>query len=157
MILSVYNYFFSGTDQNVRPFSTNNPIMSSDVTDLFHPRLKTIFQQLDSLAPRFVLNSGDIQILTHPHVFYSTLKDKILAAKTRVYLSSLYIGKTQHELVDCLDEALTKNEELKVYLLTDVLRGVRHRTVLAQHLFWYPLFKNMGSTESTSGCIILHI
>ena len=38
MILSVYNYFFSGTDQNVRPFSTNNPIMSSDVTDLFHPR-----------------------------------------------------------------------------------------------------------------------
>lgn len=125
MILSVYNYFFAGSDQNVRPFSTNNPIMSSDVADLFHPRLKTIFQQLDSLAPRFVLNSGDIQILTHPHVFYSTLKDKILSSKRRVYLSSLYIGKTQHELVNCLDEALTKNEELKVYLLTDVLRGTR--------------------------------
>lgn len=125
MILSLYNYFFSGNDQNVRRFSTNNPIMAPEVAELFHPRLTTIFQQLDSLAPRFVLHSGDIEILTHPHIFYSTLKNKILSAKERIYLSSLYIGKTQHELVECLDEALSKNEDLKVHLLTDVLRGTR--------------------------------
>lgn len=144
MILSLYNYFVAGADQAARPFSTNNPIMSPEATDLFHPRLRTIFQQLDSLAPRFVLKSGDIQILTLPHVFYSTLKEKILGARSRVYLSSLYIGKTQHELVDCIDEALTKNENLRVFLLTDVLRGTREAPLSCSASLLVPLVKKHG-------------
>lgn len=78
MILSLYNYLFPQVNEvHVRNYSTNNPIISDEIADSFHPKLKTIFQQLDSIAPRFVLNKGDIQILTHPVEFYESLKEKL--------------------------------------------------------------------------------
>lgn len=95
------------------------------MANTFHPRLRSIFLQLDAIAPRFVLNRGDIDILTSPESFYNTLKQKIAAAQSRVFLSTLYIGKHQTELMDVIDEALTANEDLKVYILTDALRGTR--------------------------------
>ncbi|KAK6458479.1 phosphatidylglycerolphosphate synthase [Scheffersomyces xylosifermentans] len=130
MISSVYSYLFSrnqppSQETSVRAFSTDNPIMAPEVVDSFHPRLKTIFHQLDAIAPRFVLNKGDINIITAPDEFYSALKAKIVAANHRVFLSTLYIGKHQVELVDCIDSALSKNENLKVYILADALRGTR--------------------------------
>ncbi|KAG7663323.1 PGS1 [[Candida] subhashii] len=132
MISSIYNYLFNNNNNNqnnqhssIRNYSTNNPTISNDLANTFHPRLKTIFEQLDSIAPRFLLKSGEIDILTEPNEFYNTLKQKISTAKNRVYLSSLYIGKSQHELIQCIDDALTTNEDLKVYILTDALRGTR--------------------------------
>lgn len=131
MLLSVYNYIFTrlqsleASKNQIRSYSTNNPNLNKDVTNGFHPRLQTIFQQLDSIAPRFVLNKGDITILNSPSDFYNTLKSKILKANHRIFLSSLYIGKAQHELVQCLDDALTEKQDLKVYILTDALRGTR--------------------------------
>jgi phosphatidylserine/phosphatidylglycerophosphate/cardiolipin synthase-like enzyme len=65
----------------------------------FHPSIDDLTKKLDSLAPRFELQSGDIQVLTTPEEFYSTLKRKILSSKRRVFLSSLYIGKEETELV----------------------------------------------------------
>lgn len=50
---------------------------------------------------------------------------KIRNAKRRVYLSTLYIGKTEHELIETLSEALRTNPDLKVSILTDALRGTR--------------------------------
>ena len=126
MILSLYNYLFPQVNEvHVRNYSTNNPIISDEIADSFHPKLKTIFQQLDSIAPRFVLNKGDIQILTHPVEFYESLKEKITNSKSRVFLSSLYFGKSQHELVECIDNAMSKNEDLQVFILIDSLRGTR--------------------------------
>ena len=43
-------------------------------------------------------------VLTSPEEFYATLRTKILGAKKRVYLSSLYIGKEERELVLSRDE-----------------------------------------------------
>jgi CDP-diacylglycerol--glycerol-3-phosphate 3-phosphatidyltransferase len=40
-----------------------------------------------------------VTVLSTPEEFYSTLKEKILSAKKRVFLSSLYIGKEETELV----------------------------------------------------------
>jgi CDP-diacylglycerol--glycerol-3-phosphate 3-phosphatidyltransferase len=37
----------------------------------------------------------------------------------------LYIGKSEHELIQTLDQALHDNPELKVSILTDALRGTR--------------------------------
>ena len=54
---------------------------------------------LDRIAPRFEIDAGDIEIIREPADFYATLKRKILYAKRRVFLSTLYIGKTEHELV----------------------------------------------------------
>lgn len=130
---------------SIRNYSTNNPVISDDLANTFHPRLKTIFQQLDSIAPRFLLRLGDIDILTEPTEFYNTLKQKISTAKNRVYLSSLYIGKSQHELIQCIDDALTANPDLNVYILTDALRGTReapHGTCSASLLV--PLVEKFG-------------
>lgn len=37
----------------------------------------------------------------------------------------MYIGKNEHELIDALREALQKNPNLEVSILTDALRGTR--------------------------------
>lgn len=112
-------------NDQIRSYSTNNSELNPEVTNLFHPRLRSIFLQLDAIAPRFIVPSKDIKILTEPQEFYETLKSKIKSAKSRIFLSSLYIGKSQYELIQCIDDALSKNEDLKVYILTDALRGTR--------------------------------
>jgi CDP-diacylglycerol---glycerol-3-phosphate 3-phosphatidyltransferase len=55
----------------------------------------------------------------------AVLQSKILAAKRRIYLSTLYIGKTEHELIDTIRDALENNPDLEVSILTDALRGTR--------------------------------
>lgn len=127
MLGSVYNYVFGSraADVHHKLYATSNLILPHEVSGLFHPRLTSIFQQLDAIAPRFTIRGSSIRILLLPDEFYSTLKAKIASAKSRVFLSSLYVGKTQDELVACLADALAKNDDLKVYVLTDALRGTR--------------------------------
>lgn len=135
MILSVYNYFLgsrgkgsntvshSGHNQHRNLATTNAP--NENIFLTFNPRLQAIFKQLDSICPRFIVNKNDITILKDPKEFYETLKMKILASEKRVYLSSLYVGKAQTELIEVMDEALSKNENLTISILTDALRGTR--------------------------------
>ena len=40
-----------------------------------------------------------MQVIYTPKDFYSTLKDKIRSAERRIFLSTLYIGKTEYDLV----------------------------------------------------------
>ena len=84
-----------------------------------------ITTELDRLATRIDIRANQIKILEGPSDFYETLKTKIRGAKKRIFLSSLYIGKSEHELVLCLRHALEKNSDLKVSILTDALRGTR--------------------------------
>lgn len=84
-----------------------------------------ITSELDRLAPRIDIGADQIEILGGPKDFYDTLKDKIRGAKRRIYLSTLYIGKSEHELVACIRQALLDNSNLKVSILTDALRGTR--------------------------------
>lgn len=126
MLLALLSYVMpTRAADDIRTYSTNNRPLSSDFSTSFHPRLTTIFQQLDAIAPRFVMGSGDIQILITPEDFYATLKKKIAMANSRIFLSSLYIGKTQTELFECIEQALHRNENLRVDILTDALRGTR--------------------------------
>ncbi|KAJ5562854.1 Phospholipase D phosphatidylserine synthase type [Penicillium sp. DV-2018c] len=87
--------------------------------------LAGITAELDRIAPRFEVPASQIHIIDSPANFYSTLKNKIRNARRRVYLSTLYIGKTEHDLVDTLSQALRENPDLKVSILTDALRGTR--------------------------------
>lgn len=91
----------------------------------FNKSMNTLISELDQLAPRFELRKGQIEIIHEPKEFYSLLKDKISTAKNRIFLSSLYIGKTQDGLVNCIEDALRLNPDLKVHILTDALRGTR--------------------------------
>lgn len=88
--------------------------------------LAALTSDLDHLAPRIDINADQIEILDGPKEFYETLKTKIRNAKRRIYLSTLYIGKTEHELISTIRDALLHNgPELKVSILTDALRGTR--------------------------------
>ena len=87
--------------------------------------LAGISTELDRFAPRIDIRADQVQVLEGPKEFYETLKSKLRNAKKRIYLATLYIGKTEHELVSCIREALEKNADLKVSILTDALRGTR--------------------------------
>lgn len=91
----------------------------------FSPMLRATIHQLDAIAPRFEVKGSQIEILSQPDVFYATLKKKILSANNRVFLSSLYIGKHQYDLIKCISDALKKNPNLKVEILLDYLRSTR--------------------------------
>jgi CDP-diacylglycerol--glycerol-3-phosphate 3-phosphatidyltransferase len=84
-----------------------------------------ITSELDDLAPRIDITAEQIKILQSPKEFYATLKEKLRGAQKRIYLATLYIGKSEHELVSCIREALEKSPDLKVSILTDSLRGTR--------------------------------
>lgn len=64
--------------------------------------IASITSELDRLSPRFDVPAESIEILRTPAEFYSALKSKILNAKRRIYLSTLYVGKSEHELVGFL-------------------------------------------------------
>ncbi|KAL9001604.1 MAG: hypothetical protein Q9188_005423, partial [Gyalolechia gomerana] len=87
--------------------------------------LAGITSQLDQSVPRIEIRADQIEVLEGPKAFYETLKQKIRTAKQRIYLSTLYIGKTEHELVATIHEALTNEPGLQVSILTDALRGTR--------------------------------
>ncbi|ETS76278.1 hypothetical protein PFICI_11665 [Pestalotiopsis fici W106-1] len=81
--------------------------------------------ELDKIAPSFKIHGSQIQVIQTPTDFYETLKSKIRGAKRRIFLSTLYIGKTEKELIATLYEALKANPDLKLSILTDALRGTR--------------------------------
>ena len=84
-----------------------------------------ITTELDRLAPRIDIQADQIKVLEGPKDFYETLKEKLRGAKKRIYLSTLYIGNTENELLSCIRHALLQSLELKVSILTDALRGTR--------------------------------
>lgn len=89
------------------------------------PTLVGIASQIAQIAPRIDISAEQIDILDGPKEFYDTLKQKIRKARRRIYLSTLYIGRTEHELVSTVHEALGQAPELRVSILTDALRGTR--------------------------------
>ncbi|SPO06876.1 probable phosphatidylglycerophosphate synthase PEL1 [Cephalotrichum gorgonifer] len=89
------------------------------------PALAPFVGELDRLAPSFDVQGSEITVLKTPAEFYETLKEKIRGAERRVFLATLYIGKSEQELIDTLRDALRRNPKLEVSVLTDCLRGTR--------------------------------
>lgn len=108
-----------------------------------HP-LAGIATQVDHIAPRFEVEPSQIEILDSPAAFYQTLKVKISGAKKRIYLSTLYIGKTEHDLISTIEEALQRNPQLEVSILTDALRGTREDPAPSCGTLLAPLITHFG-------------
>jgi CDP-diacylglycerol---glycerol-3-phosphate 3-phosphatidyltransferase len=128
-----------------RHFSTikvDNPPLNNYLT--WNPLLRGTIQQLDAIAPRFELQKGEIEIVTHPAKFYELLKQKIQSAQSRIFLSSLYIGKSQNELVDLISGELERKPELKVDILLDCLRSTRDSPDPSTATLLVPLVKKFG-------------
>ncbi|KAI8940901.1 hypothetical protein NX059_002159 [Plenodomus lindquistii] len=71
-------------------------------------------------------------------------KSKISKAQSRIYLSTLYIGKTEHELISTIRTALQKNPKLHVSFLTDALRGTRETPEPSSASLLTPLITEFG-------------
>jgi CDP-diacylglycerol--glycerol-3-phosphate 3-phosphatidyltransferase len=128
----------------VRRFSTPTPAAADAPNAGAHP-LAGVASEFDRVAPRVEIEPSNIQILSSPSEFYETLKRKIKSAKRRVYLSTLYIGKTEHELIATINEALEENPDLEVSILTDALRGTRESPNASCASLLAPLITNHGS------------
>ena len=90
------------------------------------PALASLISELDQLAPRIEIQADQIEILDGPKDFYETLKSNISKAKKRIFLATLYVGKSETELISVIRDALLRNgPDLKVSILTDALRGTR--------------------------------
>ncbi|KAH7074792.1 CDP-diacylglycerol-glycerol-3-phosphate 3-phosphatidyltransferas-like protein [Paraphoma chrysanthemicola] len=107
--------------------------------------LAAITTDLDKIAPRFDLQPDQITIIKTPADFYQTLKDKISKAQHRIYLSTLYIGKTEHDLIATIRNALAVNPSLRVSFLTDSLRGTRETPEPSSASLLTPLITEFGS------------
>lgn len=62
-----------------------------------------------------------------------------------MFLSTLYIGKSEQELIETLRDALRKNPELQVSILTDALRGTREAPKSSCASLLAPLVTEFGS------------
>ncbi|KAL7268142.1 CDP-diacylglycerol--glycerol-3-phosphate 3-phosphatidyltransferase [Rhizina undulata] len=121
------------------------PVFTTPKTSGMASMLAPLTVELDKLAPRFEIQSHQIQIIRGPAEFYSTLKERILKAKKRIFLATLYIGKTEHELIETIRQALLKEPELKVSILSDALRGTRETPNPSCASLLAPLVKEFGT------------
>ncbi|KIL00082.1 hypothetical protein PAXRUDRAFT_822030 [Paxillus rubicundulus Ve08.2h10] len=90
-----------------------------------HPSIRDLATSLALKQPCLPLASKDVHVLNEPSDFYSKLLEIIRRARRRIFLSSLYIGSSEHELLGALDTALRENSNLHVYLTLDYNRSTR--------------------------------
>ncbi|KAL4399138.1 CDP-diacylglycerol--glycerol-3-phosphate 3-phosphatidyltransferase [Malassezia pachydermatis] len=76
-------------------------------------------------VPMFPASSSSVLRVETPRQFYGLLKNKVMQAKTRIFLSTLYMGKEERELALYLCRALSKNPALQLTLLMDAMRSTR--------------------------------
>ncbi|KAJ2786504.1 CDP-diacylglycerol--glycerol-3-phosphate 3-phosphatidyltransferase [Coemansia interrupta] len=83
-----------------------------------------VFAPLTRNRPVFRIKEP-IEVIREPQDFYQQLLRGIRNARHRIYLSSLYLGSEETELVSALDKALSSRPNLQVHILLDCLRGTR--------------------------------
>ncbi|WKY10550.1 hypothetical protein Q1695_002707 [Nippostrongylus brasiliensis] len=73
------------------------------------------------------ISAENVRILQSPSDFYEFLVERSRTATNRITLSSLYLGdgSLERKLVDAIDSNLKQNENLRVTVLLDFLRGTR--------------------------------
>lgn len=92
---------------------------------LFDVCKKSLCSSVNHSSHCFYFKNKQIMILENPADFYTHLKHKIKTSKKHIFLASLYLGKQEQDLINCLSDAMTKNHDLKLYFIVDGLRGTR--------------------------------
>ncbi|KAI0062368.1 CDP-diacylglycerol-glycerol-3-phosphate 3-phosphatidyltransferase [Artomyces pyxidatus] len=89
------------------------------------PSIHDFTLALAQTQPCFSVSPSRVRVLFKPSEFYSTLLNMIRRARKRVFISSLYIGSGETELVHTLHDALRRHPSLHVYLQLDLNRSTR--------------------------------
>ncbi|PHH62606.1 hypothetical protein CDD81_6840 [Ophiocordyceps australis] len=109
--------------------------------------LAPLMSELDRMAPSFDVSGDNVTILSTPAEFYATLKGRIQKAKRRIFLSTLYIGRSEQDLIAVLCEALRRTPDLTVSILTDALRGTREAPEASCASLLAPLVAEFGASR----------
>ncbi|KDR68583.1 hypothetical protein GALMADRAFT_1036264 [Galerina marginata CBS 339.88] len=94
-------------------------------TTSLDPSIRGFTAELVKTQPVFQAPTSAIRILVGPSQFYATLLDIILKAERRIFISSLYIGSEEEELISALAGRLRVKPDLKLDLLLDLNRSTR--------------------------------
>ena len=107
--------------------STLDPARLHMMRHFQDPRLRHLGARLSELGPAIAVDPSAVTVLRQPTEYIDAILWGIAHAKTRVTLSSPYLGTGEHELliIDALTAALRANPELKVRLLLDANRATR--------------------------------
>lgn len=106
--------------------------------------LAPLVAELDHMAPRVDIHGSQVRVIETPAEFYETLTTMIRGAKRRIFLSTLYIGTSERELVATLQSALRANPDLTLHILTDALRGTRESPRPSSASLLAPLVAEFG-------------
>ncbi|TIA79802.1 hypothetical protein E3P78_03003 [Wallemia ichthyophaga] len=91
-----------------------------------HPhRIDELYPWLCNRHPSFKANSKQIDLLSKPIDFHRRFIHHINTAQRSIYISTLYIGEEQNELVGLLQRRLRENQQLTVTILADFNRFTR--------------------------------
>ncbi|EFX04549.1 cdp-diacylglycerol-glycerol-3-phosphate 3-phosphatidyltransferase [Grosmannia clavigera kw1407] len=107
--------------------------------------LAPFVDELDRIAPCFRIHGSQVRVLETPAEFYETLKTMIRGAEHRIFLSTLYIGKSETELINTLQTALRAKPALKLSIVTDALRGTRESPAPSCASLLAPLVAEFGA------------
>lgn len=93
-------------------------------------------------SPSFPLRPENFQTLLGARAFRETLLNKIASAKTRIYLTSLYIQNDEagRDIIEALDNAGRRNPDLDICIAVDwhrAQRGLLGATQQAGNAAWY--------------------
>ncbi|THV01000.1 hypothetical protein K435DRAFT_776198 [Dendrothele bispora CBS 962.96] len=91
----------------------------------YDPTIHNFTSELSKRQPSFSVPANGISVLSHPDDFYTLLLDMIKNAENRIFLSSLYIGSNESELVSTLKNALERKPSLQLHLQLDLNRSTR--------------------------------
>ncbi|KAH7929645.1 hypothetical protein BV22DRAFT_1080564 [Leucogyrophana mollusca] len=127
----------------IKAFSTTRCPRSISTAHL-DPSIRDFASSLALQQPCFALSSKSVHVLSEPTEFYQNLLKLIKRARRRIFLSSLYIGSSEKELIDALDISLRNNPELHVYLTLDYNRSTRPGPS-SPVLGLLPLLRNHGN------------
>ncbi|KAH9048572.1 hypothetical protein EDB84DRAFT_1456633 [Lactarius hengduanensis] len=106
--------------------TTNVPKTRRHLSNLArYPNIQNFASSLAHTQPHFSLSPENIQILSTPAEFYTQLIDLIRGAQRRIFISSLYIGSAETELIETIRDALHRKKSLRVYLQLDYNRSTR--------------------------------
>ncbi|KAH9945777.1 CDP-diacylglycerol-glycerol-3-phosphate 3-phosphatidyltransferase [Epithele typhae] len=94
-------------------------------TASFDPTIRQFLVKLGEHQPCFSMHSSKVTIMHEPRIFYQNLLNMIRNAKHRLFLSSLYIGHEDVELIETIRTSLQEHPTLHVYLHLDLNRSTR--------------------------------
>ncbi|KAG5644184.1 hypothetical protein DXG03_009025 [Asterophora parasitica] len=122
MLFASARHILLGQTRNLRIAARSIRCVSSYRID---PSVREVTSNLARNHPAFTVSSSKISILNEPPEFYALLLDMIRRAEHRIFISSLYIGSAESELIDTLRKSLLKRPSLKLFLQLDLNRSTR--------------------------------